>query len=274
MSAENGGRAGSGSGAGSGAGAGSGPGAEIGAGASSGRDPRHWAVVPAAGAGRRFGGPVPKQYLELRGRCVIEHSLATLLEHPAIDGCVLALSAEDEWWAETVYASHPAVQRVAGGTERSDSVANALEALSEYADEHDWVLVHDAARPCLTRFDLDRLIAALGDGSAGALLAVQVHDTVKVADAASGDRVLRTVPREQLWRAYTPQAFPLGTLRRALARARDQGSAITDDASAIEQLGLRPLLVSGRSDNLKITRPEDLPLAQFFLEQQQEQGLR
>ncbi|NBC49940.1 MAG: 2-C-methyl-D-erythritol 4-phosphate cytidylyltransferase [Gammaproteobacteria bacterium] len=269
MSTENGSRAG----------AGSGSGTEIGAGASSGRNPRHWAVVPAAGAGRRFGGPVPKQYLELCGRCVIEHSLATLLEHPAVDGCVLALSAEDEWWTDTAYASHPAVQRIAGGTERSDSVANALEALSEYADEHDWVLVHDAARPCLTRSDLDRLIAALGDGSAGdgsagALLAVPVHDTVKVADAASGDRVLRTVPREQLWRAYTPQAFPLGTLRRALARARDQGSAITDDASAIEQLGLRPLLVSGRSDNLKITRPEDLPLAQFFLEQQQEQGLR
>lgn len=247
---------------------------EIDAGAGSSRRPRHWAVMPAAGAGRRFGGAVPKQYLPLCGRRVIEHSLATLLEHPAIEGCVLALSAEDEWWADTAYASHAAVQRVAGGAERSDSVANALEALSEYADEHDWVLVHDAARPCLTRSDLDRLIAALGDGPAGALLAVPMHDTVKVADAASGDRVLRTIPREQLWRAYTPQAFPLGTLRRALARARDQGSAITDDASAIEQLGLRPLLVAGRSDNLKITRPEDLPLAQFFLEQQREQGLR
>jgi 2-C-methyl-D-erythritol 4-phosphate cytidylyltransferase len=105
-------------------------------------------------------------------------------------------------------------------------------------------------------------------------LAVPVHDTVKVADAASGDRVLRTVPREQLWRAYTPQAFGLATLRRALTRARDQGLAITDDASAVEQLGLRPLLVEGRSDNLKITRAEDLPLARFLLEQQRQQGLR
>lgn len=235
---------------------------------------RHWAVIPAAGAGRRFGGPVPKQYLELCGRAVIEHALTTMLEHPAIDGCVVAVSAEDEWWRETAFAAHPEIQRVPGGAERSDSVANALEALSAHADDDDWVLVHDAARPCLTRPDLDRLIGALQDEPAGALLAVPVHDTVKVADAAFGNRVLRTVPREQLWRAYTPQAFGLGTLRRALTRARDQELAITDDASAIEQLGLRPSLVEGRSDNLKITCPEDLPLAHFFLEQQREQGLR
>jgi 2-C-methyl-D-erythritol 4-phosphate cytidylyltransferase len=231
-------------------------------------------VIPAAGAGRRFGGPVPKQYLDLGGQAVIEHGLATLLAHPAIDGVVVAVSAEDEWWGETAFAAHPEVQTVPGGAERSDSVANALEALSERADDDDWVLVHDAARPCLTRGDLDRLIDALQDEPNGALLAVPVHDTVKVADAASGDRVLRTVPREQLWRAYTPQAFGLATLRRALTRARDQGLAITDDASAVEQLGLRPLLVEGRSDNLKITRAEDLPLARFLLEQQREQGLR
>jgi 2-C-methyl-D-erythritol 4-phosphate cytidylyltransferase len=236
---------------------------------------RFWAVVPAAGAGRRFGGPVPKQYLKLGGRPVIDHSLATLLEHPACDGCVVALSAEDGWWRQTVHSTHPRVWRVAGGAERSDSVANALDALSERAEDAAWVLVHDAARPCLTRADLDHLLGALSDESVGALLAVPVHDTVKAA-ASDGalPRVARTVPRHELWRAYTPQAFPLGRLRRALARAREQAVAVTDDASAIEHLGLRPALVEGRADNLKITQTDDLALAEFFLERQRAQGLR
>jgi 2-C-methyl-D-erythritol 4-phosphate cytidylyltransferase len=238
------------------------------------QQPRYWAVIPAAGAGRRFGGPVPKQYLAFAGRQVIDYSLAVFIDHPRIAGCVLALSPEDEWWRETAYAEHPAVQRVAGGAERSDSVAHALEALAERAAEDDWVLVHDAARPCLTRLDLDRLLAALGDEPVGALLAVPLHDTVKTAEDALGPRVEHTLPRQQLWRAYTPQAFRLGQLRQALLQCRMEGLAITDDASAIEQLGLRPLLLEGRADNIKITRPEDLPLARFFLEQQQEQHLR
>lgn len=230
--------------------------------------PQHWVVLPAAGAGRRFGGPVPKQYLPLRGRLVIEHSLAVFVEHPLIAGGVIALSPEDEWWQETAYVGHQAVKRVAGGAERSDSVANALAALAGQAADDDWVLVHDAARPCLTAADLDRLLAALIDEPVGALLAVPMHDTVKVAEDAFGARVERTLPRQQLWRAFTPQAFRLGQLREALTYCQARGIAITDDASAMEQLGLRPLLVEGRADNIKITRPEDLPLAEFFLEQQ------
>ncbi len=235
--------------------------------------PRHWVVIPAAGAGRRFGGPVPKQYLALGGRQVIDYSIAAFIDHPLIAGCVLALSPEDAWWPESAYADHPALQRVAGGTERSDSVANALAHLVTHAADEDWVLVHDAARPCLTRADLDRLLAALREEPVGALLAVPVHDTVKCAEAASGLRVERTLPRQQLWRAYTPQAFRLGQLRQALAQCQAHGLAITDEASAIEQLGLRPRLVEGRVDNIKITRPEDLPLAHFFLQQQREQSL-
>lgn len=230
--------------------------------------PRFWVVLPAAGAGRRFGGPIPKQYLPLAGRRVIEHSLARFVEHPRVAGCVIALSPEDEWWQETAYAAHPAVNRVAGGAERSDSVANALAALAAQAAADDWVLVHDAARPCLTAADLERLLAALSDEPVGALLAVPMQDTVKVADEACEARIERTLPRQQLWRAYTPQAFRLGQLAEALAYCRARDIAITDDASAIEQLGLRPRLVEGRGDNIKITRPEDLPLAELFLEQQ------
>jgi 2-C-methyl-D-erythritol 4-phosphate cytidylyltransferase len=236
---------------------------------------RFWAVVPAAGVGRRFGGPVPKQYLELCGRAVIDHSLATLLEHPACEGCFVALSADDAWWPETAHATNSRVWPVPGGAERSDSVANALDALSERAGEGTWVLVHDAARPCLTRVDLDRLLSALGGETVGALLAVPVHDTVKVADADDHVvRVARTLPRHELWRAYTPQAFPLGRLRHALAQARVSGAAITDEAGAVEQLGLQPALIEGRADNLKITQTDDLSLAQFFLERQRAQGLR
>lgn len=235
---------------------------------------RYWAVIPAAGAGRRFGGPVPKQYLELGEHRVIDHSIDSFAGHAAVSGCMVALSPEDDWWQETRYAGHPFVQRVAGGAERSDSVASALVALSERAAAEDWVLVHDAARPCLTVSDLDRLIEALEDESVGALLAVPVHDTVKAAAESSPARVEQTLPRHQLWRAFTPQAFRLGQLQQALHHCQSAGIAITDDASAIEQLGLQPRLVAGRSDNIKITRPEDLPLARFFLDQQREQGLR
>jgi 2-C-methyl-D-erythritol 4-phosphate cytidylyltransferase len=145
-------------------------------------------------------------------------------------------------------------------------VANALEVLAAEADDDDWVLVHDAARPCLRLEDLAALLQALADEEVGALLAVPVHDTVKRAE--QGDLVACTVPRERLWRAYTPQAFKLGLLRRALAEAEASGVVVTDDAGAVELLGLKPRLVEGRADNIKITRPDDLALARFYLQQQ------
>jgi 2-C-methyl-D-erythritol 4-phosphate cytidylyltransferase len=215
--------------------------------------------------GRRFGGATPKQYLELGGHMVIDHVLRRFVEHPAISGCVVALGPEDGWWADSRYASHPKVRRAVGGRERSDSVANGLALLAETAFPEDWVLVHDAARPCLAVADLEALLAALIDEPVGALLAVPVHDTVKQAD---GERVTATLPRASLWRAFTPQVFRLGLLRRALAEAAAEGVPVTDEASAVELLGLQPRLIEGRSDNIKITRPEDLPLAHFFLQQQ------
>ena len=225
-----------------------------------------WGLVPAAGMGRRLGAPIPKQYLEIDGHKVIDLALATLLEHPRVRGLAVALDPADTLWPTTRYAADPRVLTVAGGAERAHSVRNALNTLAERADEDDWVLVHDAARPCLRRVDLDRLMAALEGDPVGGLLAVPVHDTMKRAGVDG--RIRATVPRQRLWHAYTPQAFRLGLLRRALDRALGDGHLVTDDASAVEHLGLTPLLVEGHGDNIKITRPEDLPLAHLYLQQQ------
>ncbi|WP_089724099.1 2-C-methyl-D-erythritol 4-phosphate cytidylyltransferase [Candidatus Thiosymbion oneisti] len=227
---------------------------------------RYWAVIPAAGVGRRMGASVPKQYLDLAGRPVIEWSLGLFLEHPQISGVSIALDPGDRFWPRTAFADHSRVRRVDGGGERCHSVLNALHLLAQEADAADWVLVHDAARPCLRRDDLDRLLATLPDHPVGGLLGVPVRDTMKQAteDGAIG----RTVPRDALWHAFTPQVFRLGLLRRALRTALDQDRLVTDDAAAVELLGLEPMLVEGHADNIKITRPEDLPLADFYLRQQ------
>jgi len=223
-------------------------------------------VIPAAGIGRRMGASIPKQYLDLAGRPVIEWSLGLFLEHPQISGVSVALDPEDRFWPRTAGADHPRVRRVDGGSERCLSVLNALDLLAREANAADRVLVHDAARPCLRRDDLDRLLAAVSDHPVGGLLGVPVRDTMKQATA--GGTVHRTVPRDALWHAFTPQAFRLGLLRRALRAALDRDRLVTDDAAAVELLGLEPMLVEGHADNIKITRPEDLPLADFYLRQQ------
>ena len=222
-----------------------------------------WAVVPAAGVGRRMGGGVPKQYLPLGGRTVIEHTLSVLVEHPQIAGLWVALGAEDGYWPATGFAAHPAVTRVTGGAERVHSVRNALAAMADRADVNDWVLVHDAARPCLRRADLDRLLDALRDHPVGGLLGVPVRDTMKRADARGA--VEATLSREGLWHAFTPQMFRYGLLIDAIDRALADGVVVTDEASAVEHLGLRPLMVEGHTDNIKVTHPLDLPLAEFYL---------
>lgn len=237
-----------------------------------GTPPSCWGLIPAAGVGRRFGAARPKQYLELDGRRIIDHALDRFLAHPNIRGCVVVLHPNDPYWPEGPHAANPAVLRADGGAERCHSVRNGLDALAGVAEERDWVLVHDAARPCLRRADLDALLAVLTeDEPVGALLAVPVHDTVKrsqPAATAAPIRIAATVPRADLWRAYTPQAFRLGALREALDHALATGQLVTDDASAMELLGRAPRLVEGHSDNIKITRPDDLALARFYLSQQ------
>lgn len=224
---------------------------------------RLWAVVPAAGVGRRMGGEVPKQYLELQGRRVIEHTLQRLLDHPLIEGVYVALSPDDGYWQSCAFATDTRVSRVAGGEERCHSVLNALHELQTTAEPNDWVLVHDAARPCLSAGDLDRLIKTLRDHPVGGVLGVPVQDTLKRVSAEG--EVAETVPRRDLWQAYTPQMFRLGLLTDALEQALKKGELVTDDASALELAGYRPIMVEGHAGNIKITRQADLALASFYL---------
>nr|WP_281379216.1 2-C-methyl-D-erythritol 4-phosphate cytidylyltransferase [Halomonas campaniensis] len=228
-----------------------------------------WLVVPAAGQGRRMGADRPKQYLALGGRPVLARTLARL--HEAFPGARLCLCLDpqdarfDPAWVPFAHW-----RRVGGGAERVDSVANALAAIRAEAGDDDLVLVHDVARPCVTTADLRRLHAVLSADSVGGLLAAPVADTMKRDDGAG--RVATTEPRAGLWHALTPQGFRYGLLRRALAAAREAGVTVTDEASAVEALGASPRLVAGRRDNLKITHPEDLALAELILAAQARQA--
>lgn len=212
-----------------------------------------------------MGSTIPKQYLPLAGRPVIAHTLDIFLRHPRIAGLVAIIGGEDEWWPAVAANLAPAkpLWVVEGGVERCHSVRNGLEALREHAHSDDWVLVHDAARPCLTGADLDRLLDQLADDPVGGLLAAPVRDTLKRANGTG--QVATTVDRSRLWHALTPQMFRLGLLRESLRAALARGLLVTDEAAALEAAGFAPRLIEGRADNLKITRPEDLALAEFYL---------
>jgi len=224
---------------------------------------RRWAVVAAAGRGERFGGSTPKQYTPLLGRPALSWSLAALLASPAIDGLVVALAPGDRRWKRLPESRDPRVRTCVGGDRREASVASALAALALLARDGDWVIVHDAARPCLRREDLAALISATRGDPVGGLLAVPVPDTLKVDDGCG--RSARTADRVGLWRALTPQIFRYGLLRRALALCIERERAVTDEASAVEALGLRPRLVAGRADNIKLTTLADRDLAEAIL---------
>jgi 2-C-methyl-D-erythritol 4-phosphate cytidylyltransferase len=222
-----------------------------------------WAIMPAAGRGTRFGSETPKQYLSVAGRTLIEHSLRALLGHPDVDGVVVALSPDDPYWAGWREMEGKPIYTCMGGAERADSVLAALQALPATVSDDQWVLVHDAARPCLRGVDLSRLLAIGQSDPIGAILAVPVRDTIKRSDDRT--RIAKTEPRETLWRALTPQMFRRGGLTRALKAAMRGGAAITDEAMAMELLGLKPRLVEGSEDNIKVTTPADLALAEFIL---------
>ena len=222
---------------------------------------RHFALVPAAGSGARFGAETPKQYLPLAGRPLIYHTLAALCRCARIEAVWVVLSPGDEWWSDGDWSDLDDKLRVVrcGGTTRAESVTNGLGALADSLTPDDWVLVHDAARPCLSQPMLDALFDGLAHDPVGGLLAVPVADTLKRADANC--RVVATEPREGLWQAQTPQMFRFGLLYESLRTA----GAVTDEAGAIEAAGYSPRLIRSDVTNLKVTFPGDLGLAELIL---------
>lgn len=229
-----------------------------------------WAVIPAAGSARRMGATaVPKQYLTLRGRSVLEWSVVPFLARTDCAGVVVVLSAEDKQWNTLELSRNPRVASAVGGAERWGSVQQGLKSLRDRAGQDDWILVHDAARPCLSARDLQQLIDAVQADAVGGLLAAPVSDTLKRSDDAG--RVAATVDRAGLWRALTPQMFRYGLLDRALSEVALRRVSVTDEAQAVELLGSRPRLVVGSADNIKITVPEDLQRAEHILATMEQQ---
>jgi 2-C-methyl-D-erythritol 4-phosphate cytidylyltransferase len=226
---------------------------------------RSWAVVPAAGSGARMGSGTPKQYLSLAGQPILQHTLAAMLGWNFLDGIVVALAEGDQRWPLLDAAADARVTAVAGGAERADSVLAGLRNLASRAAPNDWVLVHDAARPCVSAASIAALRETLAEDPVGGLLALPVSETVKRGDAES--RVLETVDRSGLWLAQTPQMFRFGLLHDALVAALAGGGSITDEAAAVELAGHRPRLVAGEPGNIKITHPRDLALAEALLKQ-------
>ncbi|WP_448211973.1 2-C-methyl-D-erythritol 4-phosphate cytidylyltransferase [Colwellia sp. MEBiC06753] len=227
------------------------------------------AIVPAAGVGKRMQSACPKQYLSLLGQTVLEHTVNKLLASDYIERVVVAISHEDEYYAQTSLANHPQVVTVFGGKERVDSVYAGLA----LCQPNSWVLVHDAARPCVLVADIERLITQCQTNNIGGLLAAKVKDTMKrgfVNKVTQDNHVQQTVAREQLWHALTPQMYRAGELAQAIESGLKHGVNITDESSAIEAIGLPSMLVESSSDNIKITQPEDLALAEFILSKQQE----
>lgn len=219
--------------------------------------PSFWAVIPAAGLGTRMDSNTPKQYLKIYNHTILEHSIQPILAHPGLEFMMVSLNPNDIFWKSLRSSANPKIIRVSGGSERVDSVKNALEYMHMIGvPDSVWVLVHDSARPNLSANDLDALISGAANDPVGAILAAPMKNTLKMSTRL--DRVLKTISRELVWEAYTPQMFQLGYLRRGIEKALLSGVPITDESSAIEQLGLEPKLIEGRSDNIKITKYEDL----------------
>lgn len=225
--------------------------------------PRYFALLPAAGVGARMGVDTPKQYLPIHGRPMLWHALQVFERHPSIERIHVVLSPQDDWWPAHDWSGLRKLTVLrCGGATRAQSVLNGLRAMAGELMADDWVLVHDAARPCLTSALLDRLLAGLTEDPVGGILAVPVADTLK---CAGGDgRIAETVPRAGIWGAQTPQMFRYGLLLKALEMA---GPHVTDESSAVEAIGLAPRLVESDRGNLKVTFPDDLEVAAWRLGQ-------
>lgn len=223
-----------------------------------------WCIIPAAGIGTRMQADRPKQYLMLQNKPLLSHVVNLFSEQNQIEKVVVVLNAKDHWWS-TLPLSHPQkILTAIGGNERVHSVLLGLEFLTDFAAENDWVLVHDAARPCLHTDDILYLMQEIKNHPVGGLLGLPVVDTLKRVN--ENDDVIETVSRKQLWQAQTPQCFRYGVLKKAIENALKENQVVTDESSAIELLGLKPKMVLGHARNIKITFPEDLTLAKQLLE--------
>lgn len=231
-----------------------------------------WVVIPAAGIGSRMESELPKQYIHVAGKTVIEHTLRCFINHPDVAGIIVALGSDDPYWKQlNIESGDTPIYTVEGGEERSDSVAQALDYLSmvERADDNMWVMVHDAARPCVSQSDIKAILEIRADEIVGGILATPVRDTMKrgFSDKTLPDEcnILNTESRENLWHALTPQLFKLGPLKNALQTCKDKLVVVTDEASAFEALGEHPRLILGGQDNIKVTYPSDIEYADFLL---------
>lgn len=223
---------------------------------------RFHVIIPAAGSGSRMAMDAPKQYLKLNGKALIHHVIQVFAQSAKVDTIHVVLNPDDTVWRSADYQLSPKIQvHYCGGTTRASSVLNALNAINTQVDADDWILVHDAARPGLSNALLNKLINALQDDAVGGLLALPLADTLKRSDTEQ--RVAATLPRDNLWQAQTPQMFGFSTLKRALT---DFKGTPTDEAEAIEALGLKPKLVSGELRNMKVTYPQDLMVVSALLD--------
>ena len=223
---------------------------------------RIWAVIPAAGVGKRFSSDIPKQYLPLSGIPVLLHSINKLLKFGGFEEILVTLNPADTFWQKLNF-THPKVKTIHGGFERCNSVNSALEDLSDRAENADWVLVHDAVRPCISDSDLKKITDIVHDEDVGGLLACPILDTIKEVDENLD--VQKTIPREKLWSAMTPQIFRYELLKQALEAALVAGRSVTDEASAIESIGLTPRIVQGDKTNIKVTHSTDMVLAESII---------
>jgi 2-C-methyl-D-erythritol 4-phosphate cytidylyltransferase len=226
--------------------------------------PLIWVIVPAAGSGQRMATSTPKQYLEIQGKTILETTLDLFLENDQINKVVVTLAADDVLWSTLPCASNTKVISTLGGSTRALSVCNGLVALRAWVGDADWVLVHDAARPCLSAGALNNFILKLRGHAVGGILAMPVKDTLKLSKSAAA-QIFRTLDRENVWQAQTPQMFRYGLLLNAMQQALTSGHEITDEASAMELAGYSPQLIESDSRNLKVTTPEDLAMATFLL---------
>ncbi len=225
---------------------------------------KYWVVIPAAGVGARMGVDKPKQYITFKNKTIIEYTIDCFLHREEIEKIIVAISRKDEYWPGLAISKNEKIITAAGGDERYQSVLNSLHALAGKAEEDDWVLVHDAARPCLNQSAIDRLIKTLKMHDVGGILALPCRDTMKRVNGHG--EVVNTIERQSLWHAQTPQMFKYGKLVNAIERALDEKIVVTDESMAIERTGFQPLIIKGHHENIKITHKDDLQYLELYLD--------